>query len=151
VNRLKDAQIAQIDAVIAANEKKTAAELTAIDTATRKWEAMAYYYNGQLTTVPPSYGNGLLGPSAPGGLLGVPPPPVDPFGIGNFFNGSSLPPPRESGSAFSPSASPTSTAPTIVFSEGSVVVGDIASTEDVFNAVRAAAAALFESRTGVAA
>jgi hypothetical protein len=145
VNRLKEANIAQINAVIAANERKHTAEMTAIDTATRKWEAMAYYYNGQLTTTPPSFGNGLQGPPPSGGLIGVPPPPVDPFGIGDFFKNSG----REDSLSTTP---PASTPPVhVTFAEGSMVVGDLASKVDIFDAVKLLANLFAQARTGVKA
>jgi hypothetical protein len=130
INRLKDANIAQIEAVVAANERKHAAEIAAVDTLTRKYEALVLYQNGKLYQLNP----GLMNSPAAPGLLPIPPAP-DPFGLGQFFNGSSLPPPRDSSQSIGPSAAPASSTPTVVFNEGAIVVGDIASKEDVKAAI----------------
>jgi hypothetical protein len=130
INRLKDANIAQIEAVVAANERKHAAEIAAVDTLTRKYEALVLYQNGKLYQLNP----GLMNSPAAPGLLPIPPAP-DPFGLGQFFNGSALPPPRESSQSVGPSATPASSTPTVVFNEGAIVVGDIASKEDVKAAI----------------
>jgi hypothetical protein len=130
INRLKDANIAQIEAVVAANERKHAAEIAAVDTLTRKYEALVLYQNGKLYQLNP----GLMNSPAAPGLLPIPPAP-DPFGLGQFFNGSALPPPRESSQSVGPSATPASSTPTVVFNEGAIVVGDIASREDVKAAI----------------
>jgi hypothetical protein len=128
VNRLKLAQIAQVEAVIAANERKHAAELAAVETVKQGWEALVLYQNGQLYQLNPALKNS---PPTAGSLLAVPPPPVDPFGLGQFFNS---PPPTEGTNAV-PEGRQSAPPPTIVFSEGSIVVGDIASKEDVKAAI----------------
>jgi hypothetical protein len=144
VNRLKDAQIAQVEAVIAANERKHAAELAAVETVKQGWEALVLYQNGQLYQLNPALKNS---PPTAGSLLAVPPPPVDPFGLGQFFNS---PPPTEGTNAV-PGGRQSAPPPTIVFSEGSIVVGDIASKGDVVDALNEYSRQIGSTRTGVAA
>jgi hypothetical protein len=134
---------AQIDAVIAANERKHTAEIAAIDAAANRWEQLVMYQNGQLYQINPALKNS---PATAGSVLAVPPPPVDPFGIGNFFN-----PPPAGGREDALSVPPVS----INMPPGAIIVGDLASKADVFqsvyDAIRAAAAALYQARTGVSA
>jgi hypothetical protein len=143
IERLKAANIAQIDAVIAANERKHTAEIAAIDAAANRWEQLVMYQNGQLYQINPALKNS---PATAGSVLAVPPPPVDPFGIGNFFN-----PPPAGGREDALSVPPVS----INMPPGAIIVGDLASKADVFqsvyDAIRAAAAALYQARTGVSA
>jgi hypothetical protein len=143
INAQKEAQLAQIAAVSAANDRKHGAELAAVETVRQGWEAIALYRNGQLYQINPALRNS---PATAGSMLAVPPPPVDPFGIGNFFN---APPPAGPEGALS--VPPVS----INMPPGAVIVGDLASKQDVFqsvyDAIRAAAAALYQARTGVSA
>jgi hypothetical protein len=106
------------------------------------------YQNGQLYQINPALKNS---PATAGSVLAVPPPPVDPFGLGNFFNGRSLPPAREGGQSYNPLAAPPPTAPVFNFDGAQFNLGELVTVEDAMGMARAMAAALFQARTGVAA
>jgi hypothetical protein len=142
VNRLKLAQIAQVEAVIAAEQRKHEAVMANIEAERQGYEALVLYRNGQLYQLNPALKNS---PPTAGSLLAVPPPPIDPFGLGQFFNS---PPPPETISAL---PAPAGSTPVYNFDGAQFNLGELMTIEDGKNLGRAIAAGIHEARTGVAA
>jgi hypothetical protein len=76
----------------------------------------------------------------------VPPPPVDPFGLGKFFNS---PPPTEGTNAVPEGRQ--SAPPVYNFDGAQFNLGELMTIEDGKSLGRAIAAGIHEARTGVAA